>query len=223
MAKQGLKTSKLMNAIRGNHLNGVIAALEDGDDVEEADIHGFGGLPLRTACFEGNLPIIRELLANGANVNAPGSSGTGMPLRLALRGGHRVVAALLIKQGAHIPPDLTIDDELLHGAALTESVPSEATVPELPAFEAPELVTKEAAAPEPESNLIEFETSGLQSEIEEVQILSCRGTDTNFLAMDLMRFNDEGDEASPEAAQQKPAEEKQKDEAKPSFWQSKQG
>lgn len=217
MAKPVFKTSKLMTAIRGNNLNGVIAALDDGDDVEEADIHGFGGLPLRTACFEGNLPIIRELLAHGANVNAPGSSGTGMPLRLALRGGHRVAASLLIKQGAHIPPDLTIDDELLHGAMLSEPI-----APENPAFEVPEAITKKAAA-EPESNLIEFETSGLQSEIEEVQILSCRGTDTNFLAMDLMRFNDEGDEAAPRTAQETPTETSQKEEAKPSFWQSKQG
>ena len=214
MAKLGFKTSKLMTAIRANSLNGVIEALEEGDDVEEADIHGFGGLPLRTACFEGNLPIIRELLTHGANVNALGSSGTGMPLRLALRGGHRTIAALLIKQGASIPSDLVIDDELMHGAALTEALPSTPELVDLP-LDQPASPVHEVKNSEPESNVIEFETSAIQSAIEEVHVRSCYGTDTNLLTMDLMRFNDEREEAAQQKDQEKPAES-----PKPNFWQS---
>ncbi|QRM20203.1 hypothetical protein GBK02_12760 [Dechloromonas sp. TW-R-39-2] len=214
MAKLGFKTSKLMTAIRANSLNGVIEALEEGDDVEEADIHGFGGLPLRTACFEGNLPIIRELLTHGANVNALGSSGTGMPLRLALRGGHRTIAALLIKQGASIPSDLVIDDELMHGAALTEALPSTPDHVDL-LLDEPATPAHEVKNSEPASNIIEFETSAIQSAIEEVHVRSCYGTDTNLLTMDLMRFNDEREEATQQKDQENPAEP-----PKPSFWQS---
>lgn len=220
MAKPVLKTSKLMTAIRANHLNGVIEALEEGNDVEEADIHGFGGLPLRTACFEGNLPIIRELLTHGANVNALGSSGTGMPLRLALRGGHRSVAALLIKQGAHIPSDLVIDDELMHGALLTDAIPAAATAPELPTEPASE-IEFEVRPAEPASNLIEFESSPPPSAVEEVHVRSCYGTDTNLLTMDLMRFNDEREEAAQQLkASQETSAETAAAEKQSGFWQS---
>ena len=75
MTNKGSTASKLIAAIRAGRLNGVINALDDGADIEEPDMHGSRGLPLRTACFEGNLAIVRELLTYGANPNAAASHG----------------------------------------------------------------------------------------------------------------------------------------------------
>ena len=69
MAKPGLPVSKLMVAIRAGNLDAAIKALADGNPVNEADVHGHPGLPLRTACFEGDLAIIDELIRCGADVN----------------------------------------------------------------------------------------------------------------------------------------------------------
>ncbi|MBK6358074.1 MAG: ankyrin repeat domain-containing protein [Betaproteobacteria bacterium] len=100
MTAKGFTSNNLLDAIRAGSLSGVISALDNGDDIELPDMHGCRGLPLRTACFEGNLAIVRELLNHGANPNAVASDGAGAPLRLALRKGHQNIVDLLLENGA---------------------------------------------------------------------------------------------------------------------------
>ena len=102
MAAKSFTASKLIIAIRAGLLSDVISAIEEGADIEEPDMHGFVGLPLRTACFEGSIDIVRELLRRGANVNADAGDGPGAPLRLAKRRGHQSIASLLLLQGAQM-------------------------------------------------------------------------------------------------------------------------
>lgn len=81
-------------------------ALEHGANIEEADIHGDSGLPLRIACFNGHVDIIRELIRRGANIHAPNAQGAGGPIRMAHRGGHHKIVELLVAHGAELPSDL---------------------------------------------------------------------------------------------------------------------
>jgi ankyrin repeat protein len=106
----------LIAAIRSNNIEQLASALDNGANVEEPDIHGFSGLPLRTACFAGNVPVILLLLQHGANINAVTADGPGAPLKLALRGGHDEVAALLLAHHADVPADLKISPALLERA-----------------------------------------------------------------------------------------------------------
>ncbi|MBS1139854.1 MAG: Ankyrin [Proteobacteria bacterium] len=176
MTIKGFAASKLITAIRAGSLIGVVEALDDQVDIEEPDMHGSRGLPLRTACFEGNLAIVRELLTHGANPNAAASDGPGAPLRLALRRKHNEIAALLLQQGAVIPDDLSIDPSIFDITG--ELPPLEALVPSLPDAE-------------PDNNIIEF----TRSEITPATSINddapdAFGTETNALSMDLM-FLDE--------------------------------
>ena len=113
MSGKNPSPSKLVAAIRKGYLRTVIDALDEGANIEEADMHGHPGLPLRTACFEGDLAIINELIERGADINAPGADGPGMPLRLAVRSKNSKVIALLLKQGAIVPENFRIPLELI--------------------------------------------------------------------------------------------------------------
>lgn len=166
--------SPLLTAIRTGRLSGVIRAIEDGGDIEEADIHGIRGLPLRTACFEGSMAIVRELLRCGADVNAIAIDGPGAPLRLALRGGHGEVAALLLQNGAEIPPGLVVAPAILDRVGTLGPLPGDAPVPTLPT---------------PDTSL-EFTKPALDSAIEKVECPSGIGSDTNLLALDLLQIDD---------------------------------
>lgn len=172
MTSKGFQTSALIESIRADRLNGVIDVLEAGADIEEPDIHGNRGLPLRTACFAGNEAIVRELLARGANPNASASDGPGAPLRLAMRGGHLEISALLLKNGAHPPSD----DSIAPSTFVVEAVP----------------LADEVHAPSLPDNSIEFTRTevGLVSADQDAA-KSC-GTDTNALSMNLL-FADEND------------------------------
>lgn len=176
MTSKGFNTSQLIESIRAGRVSGVIDALESGADIEEADMHGTSGLPLRAACFEGNEAIVRELLAHGANPNAAASDGPGAPLRLALRRGHKEIAALLLQQGAQIPEGLEIDPSvfILEVAPL----PGEMTAPLLPDGEA--------------NNIIEFTRTEAHLVTEDRDTTETFGTNTNALSMDLL-FLDEQD------------------------------
>jgi len=171
MTKKGPTASKLIAAIRAGRLSGVINALEEGADIEEPDMHGSRGLPLRAACFEGNLAIVRQLLTHGANPNAAASDGPGAPLRLALRHEHNEIVALLLQQGAAIPEGLAIDPGIFD--ITSEPLPLEAIAPSLP-------------EPVPD-NSIEFTRTeippapSINNDAAEVY-----GTETNALSMDLM-------------------------------------
>lgn len=100
MTNKAITTSPLMDAIRAGSLTDVLRALDAGADVEEIDMHGRRGLPLRTACFQGNPEIVRELLIRGADPNVAADDGPGAPIRLARRRGHIEVLDLLFQHGA---------------------------------------------------------------------------------------------------------------------------
>lgn len=100
--------SALQEAVEAGDLQAVIAALDNGGDIEEADMHGHRGLPLRMACFRGHADIVRELLRRGADVHAPNAQGTGAPVRMAVRCEHYVIVRLLVEHGAEIPFDLAL-------------------------------------------------------------------------------------------------------------------
>jgi len=145
-------TSELIAAIRSGKLSAVIAALDAGANIEESDIHGHAGLPLRTACFGGNPEIVGELIRRGADVNARGSDGASQPLRLAVRCKQRSITAMLLEHGAKIPDGVQISQEWL-GATST---------PDLPPLEMPVREKTEAIPPahaKPELPPLEIATS----------------------------------------------------------------
>lgn len=173
MAAKSFTPSKLVAAIRAGDLGGVIRAIEEGANIEETDMHGFGGLPLRTACFEGNIEIVRELLQRGADINAMAGDGPGAPLRLAKRGGHQALVAFLLHEG-----------EQGSSPGKTDSAPSRLDTDQpLP----------QTAKTQPD-NTIEF-TSSPNHTIEEVDLTACYGLDTNLLTLDLLRLQEETEPA----------------------------
>lgn len=95
--------SALRRAVEKGNLKATIVALDHGGDIEEADIHGDPGLPLRIACFKGHIDVVRELIRRGADIHAPNAQGRGGPIRMALRGEHRPIVELLLVHGAEMP------------------------------------------------------------------------------------------------------------------------
>lgn len=178
MAKHGIPISPLLAAVRAGNLDQVVAALDNGAAVDEQDIHGHPGLPLRTACFEGHLAIIEELIRRGADVNASAADGPGMPIRLAARAGQQAVVQLLLEHGAHLPAGL--------GLANPSPPPPPKTAP--------------VASPWPDEKPVSMAPVGnLIPAIEEVELTACYGVDTNVLDMDLLRL-DEASAPLPAAA-----------------------
>lgn len=219
MSAKGTPISKLIEAIRQASLHRLVSALDDGCDIEEADQHGLRGLPLRTACFSGNVEIVRELIKRGADVNAAGYDGPGMPLRLALRAGKPEIIRLLLASGANLPPGLVIPPEFL-----AEPAAPVIAIPEIPAMEfAP--VSKESiladflpdpASARPASGRVVYPDNYHVDE--EVDITANYGIDTNTLNMDMLRFDDQADKGEAAAGEEpakKPAEQK-----KGGFWKS---
>ena len=102
-----MKHSALRRAVEQGNLHAVQVALEHGADIEEADMHGDPGLPLRIACFKGYTPIVRELVRRGADIHAPNGQGPDGPIRMAVKGQHQNVVQLLIAHGAELPADLS--------------------------------------------------------------------------------------------------------------------
>lgn len=199
MAEKGFSSSKLIEAIRDGSINRVINALDDGIDIEEADMHGQRGLPLRTACFLGNLSIVSELIRRGADVNATGADGVGMPLRLALRAGHKAVVNQLLKHGAMIPADVRIGAQFLAEVDSLDLPPLELEVPHLP----PSIGT------DSETIRIIEETQPKTDSI---------GSETRLLAMDLLRFNDDEDNQVAAPSRAKTVEERAHEKTQPDFW-----
>ncbi len=176
MAYKNVGPSKLMEAVRAGNLQGVVSALESGADVDEADVHGFRGLPLRTACFSGHAAIVRELLARGANIDAGTADGPGAPLRLALRARHRELVTLLLDEGAAIPSGVVIDPDMIPPGR-------------------PWLGNSPKVLDYPYDNLIEF--SGNHAGLTDTHLATPTGTETNVLTMDLLRFNENDDASLP--------------------------
>lgn len=95
--------SALRRAIEKGNLQAVIAALDHGAVIEETDMHGDPGLPMRIACFKGHADIVRELIKRGADIHAPNAQGAGGPIRMASRGQHTHIIELLLAHGAEVP------------------------------------------------------------------------------------------------------------------------
>ena len=95
--------SALRRAIEKGCLESVRVALNHGAAIEEADMHGAPGLPMRIACFNGHVNIVLELIQRGADIHAPNAEGPGGPIRMAARGQHFEVIELLLTHGAEIP------------------------------------------------------------------------------------------------------------------------
>jgi len=193
MAKQGISPSPLLAAVRAGNLDQVVAALDNGAAIDEADIHGHPGLPLRTACFEGHAAIVAELIRRGADINASAADGPGMPLRLAVRGRQQAIVDLLLAHGAEAPTGLNLHCE-----------PPPSPQASRPSPPPPWSAEQPPSSIEPVKNLIPA--------IEEVQMTACFGVDTNVLAMDLLRM--EENSAPPPAAPSP---------SKPGFWKTRSG
>jgi len=69
--------------------------------------------------------------AVSAGASSCAMAGAAATLRLARRCGHRDLAALLLAQGAEIPPGLSVDASILEQAALSAAT-DEVPVPRLP-------------------------------------------------------------------------------------------
>ena len=151
----------LIKAIRSGQLSAVIAALDAGAHVELGDGHGEPGLPLAIACFMGHAEIVRELALRGAKVNVANNSEPTSPLSMAIRGGRKEVVKVLIELGAELPPNAQTglnDQELM-----------------LAKWKAQHFGVSQAAA-----------HSG-PPVVEEIQVLSCYGTDTGVLDAEMRR------------------------------------
>ena len=204
MTAKGFTSNNLLDAIRAGSLSGVISALDNGDDIELPDVHGCRGLPLRTACFEGNLAIVRELLNHGANPNAVASDGAGAPLRLALRKGHQNIMDLLLENGATpiagsaTPPESLVTEapRLPGDAIVTPSLELETgNIIEYSSSSLP-LPSSEASEPSlPEGqpdNTIDFSYTDNYLPFDDAEAPTDFGSATNVLSMDLL-FLDENE------------------------------
>jgi hypothetical protein len=100
--------SALRRAIEKGNLDAVITALDNGAVIEEADMHGDPGLPMRIACFKGHADIVLELIKRGADIHAPNAQGPGGPIRMATRGQHHHIVELLLAHGARVPEDIQL-------------------------------------------------------------------------------------------------------------------
>lgn len=187
MATPVTQTSELMHAVRAGNLDGVLLAIAHGADVEEADMHGYRGLPLRTACFSGHYDIVLALLEHGANVNAPTAEGNGAPLRLARRAKHQHIASLLLERGAELPyeevpaPKTLIDSMPTPLAELTEKLskaPADIAPPEdTPPSGIPGDLRRQ---PRPESNVIEFTSYAIPAATDKAQEGQTHGNSIEF-------------------------------------------
>ncbi|MBK7955869.1 MAG: ankyrin repeat domain-containing protein [Candidatus Accumulibacter sp.] len=96
----------LLKAIRSGRLQDVRTVLDAGAPVELADGRGDPGLPLGVACFMGFADIARELIQRGAKVNVLDNSQATSPLSMAIRGKRTAVVKALIELGAQVPPGM---------------------------------------------------------------------------------------------------------------------
>lgn len=151
----------LIKAIRTGLLSEVIAALDAGAQVELNDGHGDPGLPLAMACFMGHAEIVRELAIRGAKVNFADNTLPTSPLAMAIRGGKTEVIKVLIELGAEIPPGTKTglnDQELMLARWKAQHFGASTST-----------------------------SGGDVPEIEEIQVLSCYGTDTGVLDAEMRR------------------------------------
>lgn len=96
-------TKALIEAARHGGVAEVQAALESGADIEAADERGWTAL--RTAAAKGHVPVVRCLLACGAQVTKDQSGSP--PLIAAAFNGHTEVVDVLLDAGAEVDTKTT--------------------------------------------------------------------------------------------------------------------
>ncbi len=154
----------LVKAIRTGLVSEVIAALDAGAQVELNDGKGDPGLPLAMACFMGHAEIVRELALRGAKVNFPDNREARSPLSMALRAGKPEVVKVLIELGAEVPPGVQT------GLSNQEL-----------------MLAKWKAQHFGASQAEEHQGSDAPPVIEEIEMVSCYGTDTSGLNAEMRR------------------------------------
>lgn len=154
----------LIKAIRSGKLAEVRAVLDSGINIDRDDEAGDSGLAMGVACFMGFVDIVRELAERGVTVNLPDNSIATSPLSMALRGSKTEVVRALIELGAEVPDDMKtgLSEHDLLLAQLKAQRSGKATQKTL-------------------------EVLGVQPHFEEIQVLSCAGTDTQVLDAEMMR------------------------------------
>ena len=159
----------LIKSIRSGKLNEVRALLKAGVPADLDDGRGQPGLPLAMACFLGHTEIVRELIQRGAKVNIADNSNPASPLSMALRGNRRDVVKLLIEFGVAVPESM---QSSLHESELTL----------LRHRIQPKTQPKNQPVSKPVSSVPD------SSGVEEIDMVSCYGTDTEALEADIMRI-----------------------------------
>jgi hypothetical protein len=149
----------LVKAIRSGKLADVRAVLDAGVPVELTDGPGDPGLPMGIACFMGFVDIVRELAGRGAKVNLPDNRLPISPLSMAIRGSRTEVVRTLIELGAAVPAGMP--------CGLTEQ---EVILAEWKAQRAGHLAPRQDVP-----------------DVEEIEVGSCFGTDTQVLEADVLR------------------------------------
>lgn len=150
----------LIKAIRTGLVSEVVAALDAGAQVELNDGQGDPGLPLAMACFMGHAEIVRELALRGAKVNFPDNREARSPLAMAVRAGKSEVVKVLIELGAEVPPGVH--------TGLSDQ----------------ELMLAKWKAQHFGINRADGDTLPV---IEEIEMVSCYGTDTTGLNAEMRR------------------------------------
>ena len=158
----------LVKAVRTGLLSEVIAALDAGAHVELDDGHGNPGLPIAMACFMGHPEIVRELALRGAKINFSDNRETTSPLSMALRGGKTEVIKVLVELGVEVPADIQ--------TGLTEQELM------LCKWKAHHFGAAQTAVDPTENSF---------PPVEEIQVLSCYGTDTGILDAEMRRAVEE--------------------------------
>ncbi len=155
----------LVKAIRSGRVADVREVLDAGVPAELNDGPGDPGLPMGIACFMGFVEIVRELAQRGARVNLPDNSVPTSPLNMALRGGRTEVIRTLIELGAELPEGMQ--------CGLSEQ----------------EIILAQWKAQR--AGLLKPRAEALQ-DVEEIEVGSCFGTDTQVLEADVLRAAREG-------------------------------
>ena len=153
----------LLKAIRSGRLQEVRAVLDAGAPVELIDGRGDPGLPLGVACFIGYADIVRELVGRGAKVNTPDNAQPTSPLSMAVRGNRSEVIKTLIELGAEVPQGMK--------TGLTEQEMLIAR------WRGQHFGAKTAAGGHNQEPPV----------FEEIEMISCYGTDTAVLDADMIR------------------------------------
>jgi uncharacterized protein len=153
----------LIKAIRSGRLVEVQAVLDAGAVIELRDGQGDPGLPMGVACFMGFVDIVQELAKRGGTVDLADNSVKTSPLSMAVRGNKPEVVRALIELGAQVPAGMK--------TGLSEH----------------DVMLAQWKAHRDGYTQVADDASGQQPLIEEIDVISCFGTDTQVLEADALR------------------------------------